>query len=506
MGEVILQANSLSKTYGPVKALIDVDFQIERGEVRALLGKNGAGKSTLVNLLTGSELPDSGSGAFHLGGQKVEWRSPLEARLAGISVVRQEFSLIPGLSVAENISLGLWPTRNRRGLGLIDSKTMHNIAEKTLEIIGENISPNIEVGDLSLAQRQLIEIAKALAVEPKILILDEPTSALNIKEADNLLALVRNLAATGISIIYVSHRMQEIPRVADTLTVLRDGEIIATDIVKNVSTDQVARLVAGETNLDQNTMNRRSFENGVKVLEVRNLKNDRVLKDISFVLREKEVLGIAGLLGSGRTEILEAIFGVRKDKVEGEIFVYGEKQNKPTARSMLKIGVGLTPEDRRELGIFPLMGVGEKIVISARGRSIKGAILHANLENSAIKKCIERMRVATSSPAKLISTLSGGNQQKAVIGRLLVADMKILLLDEPTRGIDISSKVQIYNLIRELAEQGVASIFISSEFEELSQVCDRVLILSDGIITEEISGEEATPEKLLAATMKGGLK
>ena len=173
---------------------------------------------------------------------------------------------------------------------------------------------------------------------------------------------------------------------------------------------------------------------------------------------------------------------------------------------MLKIGVGLTPEDRRELGIFPLMGVGENIVISARGRSIKGAILHANLENSAIKKCIERMRVATSSPAKLISTLSGGNQQKAVIGRLLVADMKILLLDEPTRGIDISSKVQIYNLIRELAEQGVASIFISSEFEELSQVCDRVLILSDGIITEEISGEEATPEKLLAATMKGGLK
>ena len=505
MSNVILKVRNVSKTYGPIRALVDVDFQLERGEVRALLGKNGAGKSTLVNLISGSEQPDSDSGGIFVNDVKEVWSTPMAARLAGIAVVRQEFSLVSGLSVAENISLGMWPKKNSKGIGVIDREKMNSIAAKTLSLIDQDIPLSAEVGDLSLAQRQLIEIAKALAINPKILILDEPTSALNLNEVNNLLDLVRRLSASGISVIYVSHRMQEIPRVADTLSVLRDGKIIETNLVSNFSIDQVARLVAGESNLERTQIEKTYNSTNEVVLSVRNLKNERTLRGISFELHDREVLGIAGLLGSGRTEILEAIFGTSKEKIDGEVVIFNKKQRKRTSRSMLTLGIGLTPEDRRDLGIFPLLGVGENIVISARGRSIKEKYLRKKLENNLIDRFIHRLQIATSSQSQLISSLSGGNQQKAVIGRLLAADMKILLLDEPTRGIDISSKIQIYNLIRDLARDGVSCIFISSEFEELSQVCDRVLVLSNGEIIETISGLEATPERLFASTMRGVL-
>ena len=498
--EVVLECRSLSKSYGSLRALKGVDLTLRQGEVRALLGKNGAGKSTLVNLISGSQAPDDdGAGEIRLAGESVRWAGPADARAGGVSIVHQEFSLIPGLSVAENITLGQWPT-GRLMRSVIDRRRLDALAQAAIDKLGIGLPLWRLAGSLSLAQQQLVEIAKSLLHNPRVLILDEPTSALNTTEASALLALVRRLAAQGMSVIYISHRMQEIPLVADSLTVLRDGVEVATLAVGEANIDEVAELIAGESGKVAAALERRDRRGEPVVLQVRGLAAPPV-EDVSFTLHDGEVLGIAGLLGSGRTEILECIYGIRRSH-GGEVLLRGQPVERRAPRKMLRRGVGLSPEDRKFAGFVPRMSVAENLVLAARGIVLPSFLVHSARERSLADRYVKLLSIAASSPRQPIASLSGGNQQKGVIGRLIAADMQILLLDEPTRGIDVHAKAQIYRLIRQLATEGIACIFVSSELEELSEVCDRVLVLRDGRITAEVHGNEASAERLLSLSMK----
>jgi ABC-type sugar transport system ATPase subunit len=494
----ILECVSVSKSYGSVRALVDVSLSLHAGEVRALLGKNGAGKSTLVNIISGSQQPDPGQGTLRVGGEEVRWTGPADARAGGIAVVHQELSLVPGLSVAENITLGRWP-RNKPGF--IDAKALEADAVRAIDILGEPLPLWLEAGRLPLAKQQLVEIAKALLDEPRVLIMDEPTSALHTHEVESLLALIRRLAATGVAVVYVSHRMKEIPQVADTLTVLRDGREVATLDVEEASVEKVAGLVAGDSGAVAAEIGHRDRRSEKAVLSVRDMSIPNVLEKASFDLHEGEVLGIAGLLGSGRTELLEAVYGLRSD-ARGQVMVRGRTVKNRKPRRMLSKGVGFTPEDRKGAGIVPLLGVGENVLLSARGRVLPRLWIKPPLEAAIAQDVTHKLSIVASSTEQSIATLSGGNQQKAVIGRLLAAEMAVLLLDEPTRGIDVHAKEQLYLLVRELAVAGISSIFVSSELEELAAVCDRVLVLRDGAIAEEVLGADVTTEQLLTLAMK----
>ncbi len=491
---VVLKCRGLTKRFGAVTALDHVDFELSRGEVRALLGKNGAGKSTIVNVISGSYSPDEGS--IEVLGKAVHWASPRAAQAGGIAVVHQEFSLVPGLTVAENITMGRWPRR----AGFVSTREMRTRAKEALDKLGMDIPLGVNVSQLALADQQIVEIAKALLDNPQILILDEPTSALNAHEVEKLLALLRRLAASGVAIIYVSHRMKEIPLVADTLTVLRDGREVATHEVKAVTSAKVAELVSGDQVVTADLVHRDQRSEPV-VLSVENVHVPDRLHGVSLELHRGEVLGIAGLLGSGRTELLESIFGLRRDTT-GTITLFGDKVTHRFPRKMLTLGAAYTSEDRKGAGIVPLLGLGENLVLSARGRVLPKFWLRSRAEGSLITKSVESMSIKASSPAQEIGTLSGGNQQKGVIGRALAAEMRVLLLDEPTRGVDLHAKAQIYGLIRSLADSGVSSIFVSSEIEEIAEVCDRVLILRDGRFHEQLIGAEGTAERILALAMR----
>lgn len=490
----VLECRNLTKSYGAVKALIDVDFTLFRGEVRALLGKNGAGKSTLVNLISGSVSPDEGT--LQLNGTQVSWDGPGAARSGGISVVHQEFSLVPGLTVAENITMGRWPAQG----GFINQDRLLSEARRAIDLLGVDLPVWQLVGNLPIAQQQLVEIAKALVDNPDVLILDEPTSALNASEVDVLLALIRRLAATGVTIIYVSHRMKEIPQIADRMTIMRDGREVATVGIDEANPERVAALISGEVNeLADAVFHDRS--DAPVVLSVKGLSVDGILDDVTFDLHAGEVLGIAGFLGSGRTELLEAIFGLRHD-VGGEVRVDDVPVRRRKPRKMLAHRVAMTSEDRKHAGIFPALGVGENVVLTARSRVLPRFWLNRRAETKLQAETISKLSIHASSPAQPVGTLSGGNQQKAVIGRALAAEMRVLLLDEPTRGIDVHAKAQIYGLVRELATAGHSAIFVSSELEEMPLVCDRVIVLRNGKSREVLVGAEASAERILAMTMK----
>lgn len=495
LGEPVLHCRGLDKRFGAVHALNTVDFTLRRGEVRALLGKNGAGKSTLVNLISGAFKPDQGSIA--LAGKPVQWDSPGAARAGGISVVHQEFSLVPGLTVAENITMGRWP---RGRFGFIDADAMAGQAKAALDQLGVDLPLWQEVGKLSLAQQQMVEIAKALVDNPHILILDEPTSALNANEVDLLLALVRGLATTGVAIIYVSHRMKEIPQVAHTVTVFRDGREVATERIEDAPLDKLALLVAGEA-ADVRAVEPRDRSAAPVVLATRHLALGDLLVDVNFELHEGEVLGLAGHLGSGRTETLECIFGLRTPTT-GEVLVDGQPVAKRQPRTMLDRRVAMTSEDRKGQGIVPALGVGENMVLTARGRVLPHVWLAEQREATLEAETMATLAIRAHGPDQEIVTLSGGNQQKGVIGRALASDMRVIMFDEPTRGIDVHAKTQIYALIRSLAEQGVASIFVSSELEEMPLVCDRVVVLRGGRDREQLTGDGITAEKILTLVLK----
>jgi ribose transport system ATP-binding protein len=493
----ILALEQVSKQYPGVVALDGVNFTLERGEVRALLGKNGAGKSTLVKVLSGAVHPDSG--VIRIDGQPIQITDPQDAFKQGIYTVYQEMSLVPGLTVAENILLGRWPRRNLLGLSVIDRSKVLPIAKAALDQLEVSINLNQEVGRLSVANQQLVEIAKALSMGPRVLVLDEPTSALASGEVDVLHKVVRKLAEQGQAIVYVTHRLQEIPHVADNVTVLRDGRLIGTITAKEATPGRIAQMMIGSD--WQRTKRGGHTQLGEVKLAVKNLNRDGLLKDVSFEVRGGEVLGLAGLLGSGRTELVRAIFGL--DPVEsGEIRVKGELVPKPTPETMKSHKVGLTPEDRKRQGLVLPFSVRDNLTMAAMDRYSVSGVLQQAKANTLAAEMVQSMAIKTPGLNVPAQTLSGGNQQKVVVGNWLNTLPEVLLMDEPTRGIDIQAKEQIFSLVRDLATQGLAVVFISSEIEEVLDVADRILVMHEGRVTSEVKPDDVDLEQLLAMVME----
>ena len=493
----ILALEQLCKQYPGVIALDHVDFTMEKGEVRALLGKNGAGKSTLVKILSGAVHPDSGT--IRIDGQPVTISSTGDAFHQGICTVYQELSLVPGLTVAENILLGRWPKQRILGLSVINRKAIRPIAKAALDQLEVSLNLDEQVSRLSVAQQQLIEIAKAISFNPRVLVLDEPTSALAANEVDVLHKVVRRLAEQGHAIIYVTHRLQEIPHVADSVTVLRDGKDMGTITAAAATPAVIANMMIGAD--WQRTEWGTGGQPGEVKLAVRNLNRKGLLHDVSFEVRGGEVLGIAGLLGSGRTELLRAIFGL--DKMDsGEVYVKGELMRDPTPLSMKAHNVGLTPEDRKRQGLVLLFSVQDNLTLASLNRFSSRGILQRSRGATLAREMVKSLDIKTPGLGVATSTLSGGNQQKVVVGNWLNTLPEILLMDEPTRGIDIQAKEQIFHLVRHLASQGLAVVFISSEIEEVLDVADRILVMNQGRITGEVKPDEIDLEELLARVME----
>lgn len=492
---VIADVRGLTKHYAGVEALTDADLLIHSGEVRALLGRNGAGKSTVIRLLSGVEVADSG--VVRIDGEELGDGGVRRAAALGVQTVHQELSLVPELSVAENMFLGIWP----RTHGRIDYVTMRRETQKVLGDLGLAMNADSLVGDLPLAEQQLVEIARAVRRSPRVLILDEPTSALAAGEVAIVLDTVRRIAASGVAVIYVSHRLDEIRQIASAATVMRDGRVIETVELKQVTTDHVIQLMIGDSTSAAERPEPRNVRRDVTpLLSVTGLSAPPKVDQVSFDVFPGEVLGIAGLMGSGRTEILRTIAGF-SPAAAGTLAVDGLEVPSVTPSAMKKSGVGMSPEDRKSSAIFPLLGVDENIAIANYGTVRTGSTISWNRLRDAARAIIGKLSIATARPDTPIINLSGGNQQKAVIGRWLHAGSRILLLDEPTRGVDVKAKAEIYSLVRELADQGASIVFVSGELEELPLVCDRVLVLRHGRIADEMTGDRLTTDLVVAAAM-----
>ena len=491
--KIIASLKGCTKRYPGVLALDNADFEVAAGEVRALLGKNGAGKSTLIRMLTGAEPPDSGTIA--IDGEILSETGSSRAAGAfarGVRVVYQELSLVPGMSLAENLFLGRWP---RKG-GVIQYAAMEAEAREAMGRLGLDLPAERLVLGLSPAERQLLEIARVLVGKPKLVILDEPTSSLAAAEAEKVMTAVTRIASEGIAVIYVSHRMNEIRRISHFATVMRDGRIIDTMDVKGADTREIVRLMLGSESAQSAALETKTRDK--TVLEVKDLALAPKLSSISFKLREGEVLGIAGLLGSGRTELLQSIMGVRTFD-EGTIAVDAQSVGTPNYKQMVSRGFGYTPESRKDEGIIPLLGVDENTMITDFSAVSSFGVLSRSSIASATRRIVERLHVKTAETDTPIGTLSGGNQQKVVIGRWVHANSRVLLLDEPTRGVDVEAKAQIYAIIRQLAAEGRSIIFVSSEIEELPLVCDRVVVLRDGTLTQEYKSPNIDQDVVMAA-------
>ena len=491
----LLRVEGVTKTYVGVAALVDATLQIATGEVRALLGRNGAGKSTLIRVLSGVEEPDSGT--VLIDGEHLEHGSVRRSTELGVQTVHQELSLVPEMTVAENLFLGSWP----RSGGRVDYAAMRAEAHAVIDRLGLDIDPDATVSSLSLAAQQLVEICRAVRREPRVLILDEPTSALAAAEVAIVLDAVNRIAESGVAVIYVSHRLDEIRRVASSATVLRDGRIVDTVDVAETTTDQMVTLMVGPGHQADERPALRAVDRDVEpLLSVRGLAVPPKVVDVSLDLFAGEVLGIAGLMGAGRTEILRAVAGF-EGVANGEIILHGRPAPTGSPAMMKRHGVGLTPEDRKRDAIVPMLGVDENMIMSDFARVSTRTSISPGRVRSAATALIDRLGITTAAPSTPIVNLSGGNQQKAVIARWLHADASILLLDEPTRGVDVAAKAGIYRLVRELADAGKAVVFVSGELEELPLVCDRVITVSGGRVTAEFIGDDVTVDAVLAAAM-----
>ena len=470
-------------------------MDIAPGEVRALLGKNGAGKSTLIRLLTGAEIPDAGE--VLIGGQRLEGRAGDRTRRAvelGIRAVYQELSLVPDMDIAENMFLGTWPAAG----GMIDHRRIYEEAGHVLETLGFPIEPASLVSTLSPAKRQLVEIARAMMGDPRLVILDEPTSSLAADEVDLVFEAVRRAAARGVSVLYVSHRMREIRAIAAAATIMRDGRIIDTVAIGDVGTDEIVAMMLGKEAVAQQVP--RAREAGAVTLSVRDIRLAPKLVSVSFSLNAGEVLGIAGLLGSGRTELLRVIAGIDAPD-SGTVEFAGRPIDGMSYAARIAAGIALTPENRKDDGIFPLLGVDENVVIGDWRKVADRGIIWARRVRDAFASISRRMSIKAARQDAPISTLSGGNQQKVVIGRWIHAGASVLLLDEPTRGVDVEAKAQIYAIVRDISREGAAVIFVSSEIEELPLVCDRVLVLRHGRMAEAFTSPDIDSDALLAASI-----
>ncbi|WP_308748570.1 sugar ABC transporter ATP-binding protein [uncultured Anaerococcus sp.] len=493
----LLEMRKITKTFPGVKALDEVDFSLERGTVHALMGENGAGKSTLMKCLFGIYTPDSGE--IYIDGKKVSYKDPKDALDSGVAMVHQELNQVSMRSVAENIMLGRFPNK----YGIIDHKKMNQETQDLFDRLGLNFDPKKIIGKYSVAERQLIEIAKAVSYDAKILVLDEPTSSLTESEVDKLFEIINKLRKQGVGIIYISHKMKEILSISDFVTVMRDGKFIDCKPASELTKDEIIKLMVGRK-IDATSLKTDEYIQDEVMLEVKNLsgKYKPTVTDISFTLQKGEILGVAGLVGSRRTELVETIFGLRQ-KESGQIFIHGKEVENKDPIEAIKNGFALVTEERRATGIFPYAAIRLNATIA----NIKKYSKHSIVSDKALKedtdKVIESMEVKTPSQSTKIMNLSGGNQQKVIIGRWLLTDPDVLLLDEPTRGIDVGAKYEIYKLIGDLAKEGKSVIFISSEMAELQMVCNRIMVMSNGRLAGiEKNDENLTQEKIMALQAK----
>jgi len=487
--KILLEMNHIRKEFPGVLALKDVSLQLRAGEVHALLGENGAGKSTLIKILGGIYSKDSGDIA--IDGKTVFINSVIDAQKLGISVIHQELVLVPHMSVAENIYLGREPMK---GIRFVDFKKMQEDAQKLLDSFELDIRSETEVSDLTIAQQQIIEIIKALSFNAKILVMDEPTSSLSEKDVDFLFDNIRKLKKAQVGIIYISHRMSELKQIADRITVIRDGEYIGTRNSGEATTDELIAMMVGRKLTNYYT---RTFGNpSEKVLEVKNLSAGKLLKNISFQLYSGEILGFAGLVGAGRSEVMRCIFGI--DPFEsGQILLNGKEVKISNPEDAMHKGIALVPESRKKEALFLAQSVKYNITIKSLGEFIRGIHVNNAREMEITKKYVDVMEIKTPSYQQIIANLSGGNQQKVVIGRWLATKPRILILDEPTRGVDVGAKAEIYSIMNELVQEGVAIIMISSELPEVVNMSDRVVVMSNGRITGCLSREGLTQEKIM---------
>lgn len=488
MSNYILELKNITKEYPGVTALDNVSLGFQKGEVHAIVGENGAGKSTFIKIITGAISPTKGDICFE--GQKVCYRSPQDALQMGITAIYQELNLIPYLSVAENIYYNRYPLKH----GFIDYDAMEREAKAVLDRLGVAISPKTLVKDLSVGYQQLVEIAKSISQKAKVIIMDEPSAPLTNNELKYLFDIVRTLQKEGISIIYISHRLEEIFELCNRVSVFRDGHYICTKDIKDVSKDELIRLMVDRELSD--TYPRIKLEKKEKVLEVKNLTTD-LLQNVSFSAYKGERLGFAGLVGAGRTEIMRAIYGADKRK-SGDIYLNGEKLQIRSPEDAIKAGLVLIPEDRKRQGVFLHMSIMDNIMFSyAKKIANPLGIIPLQQAKKACDEQIEKLMIKTPSRDQLVGNLSGGNQQKVILAKWLLMDFEVIILDEPTRGIDIGAKQEIYGLINDLALMGKTVIIISSEMPELIGMSDRILVMSEGRLTGEISAGEASQEKIL---------
>ena len=490
MKDFAIQLDHITKEFPGVKALNDVSIQIQRGTVHALVGENGAGKSTLIKILSGIYQPNKGD--IYIDGEKRKFKVPVEALKAGISVVHQEIKLSETLTVTENIFLG---NLIYSGAKMVNWKEMRKRAEKMISDLQVELDPDAVVNTLSVAKKQVVEICKAISRDAKIIIMDEPSATLTERELEVLFSIVRKLRSDGYTIIYISHRMDEIFGLADNISVLRDGCHVATMPVHEVTREDLIAMMVGRK-LGNEFIKHSCPVSSEVILEARKVNRTGVLHDIDLQLHKGEVLGIAGLVGAGRTELARALLGI--DKIDsGEVLYKGEKV-KWNFRKAIRHGLGLVPEDRKKLGLSLESAVKTNTTLTAIDKILKLGLLQLRKEVDYAEQYVKKLHIATPSVETKALNLSGGNQQKVVIAKWLMADSEVLVLDEPTRGVDVGAKLEIYGIIKELIEQGKTIIVISSEMPELIGICDRIVVMSKGRLMGEFAYGEATQEKILS--------
>ncbi|OCA85916.1 D-xylose ABC transporter ATP-binding protein [Bacillus sp. FJAT-27225] len=486
---------NIHKAFGANQVLTGVDFELLDGEVHALMGENGAGKSTMMNVLTGLHSRDSGT--ILIDGKETYFNNPKEAEQNGITFIHQELNIWPDMTVLENLFIG---KELRTPLGLLNTKEMKTLARKQFERLNVTIPMEKEAGLCSVGEQQMIEIAKALMTDAKVIIMDEPTAALTEREISKLFDIISSLKKDGVSIVYISHRMEEIFAICDRITVMRDGKTVDTKAVSGTNFDEVVRKMVGRELTDR--FPKRTSKPGEVVLEVKGLTRRGVFEDVSFSVRSGEIVGVSGLMGAGRTEIMRAIFGL--DRFDsGEILLNGKKAVIKSADQAVKAGIGFITEDRKDEGLILNFSIKDNIVLPSLYSFAPKGLINEGSENDFVDMLIKRLTVKTESRSVAVRDLSGGNQQKVVIAKWIGIGPKVLILDEPTRGVDVGAKREIYQLMNELTDRGVAIIMVSSELPEVLGMSDRILVVHEGKISGEVERDQATQEKIMTMATGG---
>lgn len=494
----LLQLKNIRKTFPGVIALDKVSFDLKPGEVHVLIGENGAGKSTLIKILAGAYKMDEGE--LFIEGNKARINDTHHAIQLGIATCYQELTLIPTLSVAENIYLGRFPLRGKNRFPILNKTKIIKDAQKIVDSMGVGLNVRSMVSNLKIAQQQMVEIAKALSMNAKIYVLDEPTAVLSYKEIDELFEVINNLKASGFGIIYISHRLEEAKQIGNRVTVLRDGQNVGTSNIKEISLDKMVEMMVGR--VLENAFPRVDLKPGKEVLRVEGLCRDKVFKNINLTIKEGEIVGLAGLVGSKRTEVARAIFGADV-KTKGKVFVYSKEVSIKTPKDGIKSGISYLTEDRKKLGLVLNLSVKDNIVIPSLGKFAKFVFVNDSKILRKVSELVKKLSIRTPSLLQKTKNLSGGNQQKVVIAKWLALNCKIFIFDEPTRGIDVGAKAEVYKLMNDIIQQGGAILMISSEMPEIINMCSRVYIMNSGEICGELSREEMSQELILKIALLG---